>query len=85
MATRRCFPPILFHQTVILIVGSFVIRWNMGILPKLLIITVISFPMILVLYEVLVRRTNVTRFLFGIKLKDRRQRRGLPHAVRQEA
>jgi peptidoglycan/LPS O-acetylase OafA/YrhL len=60
-------PFYLFHQTVILSVGFFVIRWNIGILPKLLIVTTISFSLTLVLYELLVRRLNVTRFFFGMK------------------
>ncbi len=52
---------------MILMVGFFVIRWSMGILTKFLIVTVISFPLILVLYELLVRRFNVMRFLFGMR------------------
>ena len=60
-------PFYLFHQTMILAVGFFVIRWSIGILPKFLIVTVISFPLILVLYELLVRRFNVMRFLFGMR------------------
>ena len=60
-------PFYLFHQTIILAVGFFVIRWNMGILPKFLIVTTISFPLILVLYELLVRRFNAARFFFGMR------------------
>jgi glucan biosynthesis protein C len=60
-------PFYLFHQTIILIVGFFVIRWNMAILPKYLIIAVVSFPLIMVLYELLVRRFNVVRFFFGMR------------------
>ncbi len=60
-------PFYLFHQTIILIVGFFVIRWNMGILPKFLIVTVISFPLILVLYELLAKPFNAVRFFFGIR------------------
>jgi glucan biosynthesis protein C len=60
-------PFYLFHQTVILVVGFFVIRWNMGILPKLLIVMAVSFPLMLVLYELLVRRFAAVRFLFGMR------------------
>ena len=59
----------LFHQTMILVVGSFVIRWNMSMLSKFLIITTISLPAILVLYELLVRRFNAIRFFFGMRPK----------------
>jgi hypothetical protein len=64
-------PFYLSHQTVILILGFFILDWNMGILPKLLIITVISFPLILALYELLVRPFNVARFLFGMRPIDK--------------
>ncbi|NIO69461.1 MAG: acyltransferase family protein [Anaerolineae bacterium] len=64
-------PFYLFHQTIILAVGFFVIPWNMGILPKFLIVAAISFPLILVLYELLVRRFNVVRFFFGMRPKKK--------------
>jgi hypothetical protein len=60
-------PFYLFHQTIILIVGFFVIRWNIGILPKLLIVTVISFSLILILYALLVKPFNIVRFFFGMR------------------
>jgi glucan biosynthesis protein C len=71
-------PFYLFHQTVILVVGFFVIRWNAGILFKLLVVTVISFPLILGLYELLVRRFNAMRFLFGMRPRKRPEARGAP-------
>jgi hypothetical protein len=60
-----------FHQTIILCVGWFVIRWHICIMPKLLIIAVVSFALIMVLYEVLVRRFNVARFFFGMRPKKK--------------
>ena len=60
-------PFYLFHQTVILCVGWFLIRWDMGILLKLLIVVVICFPLTMILYEGLVRHFNVMRFLFGMR------------------
>jgi hypothetical protein len=62
-------PFYIFHQNIILCVGWFVIRWNMNILSKYLIIAVISFILIIVLYEMLVRPFNVMRFLFGMRPK----------------
>ena len=64
-------PFYLFHQTIILWVGSYVVRWDMGILLKLLIISVVSFPAIMILYELLVRRFNPVRFFFGMRQKKR--------------
>ena len=62
-------PFCLFHQTIILCVGWFVIRWGLGILPKYLIVVVVSFPLILLLYALLVRPFNPIRFLFGMRPK----------------
>ena len=41
----------------------------MGILPMFLIIAAISFPLILALYELLVRQFSVVRFFFSMRPK----------------
>jgi peptidoglycan/LPS O-acetylase OafA/YrhL len=64
-------PFYIFHQTIILLVGWFVIRWSMDILPKYLIISVVSFVLIMALYELFVRRINIVRFFFGMRPKKR--------------
>jgi glucan biosynthesis protein C len=71
-------PFYLFHQTIILCVGWYVIRWDMGILIKLLIIAAVSFPLIMVLYEVFVRRFNMVRFFFGMRAKRKPSVKPLP-------
>jgi hypothetical protein len=71
-SNEAVLPFYLFHQTIILCVGWFVIRWNIGILLKLLIVALVSFPLILGLYEGLVRHFNGVRFLFGMKPRKRR-------------
>jgi peptidoglycan/LPS O-acetylase OafA/YrhL len=68
-ANEAVLPFYLFHQTVILAVGFFVTGWNLGILPKLLIVTAVSFPLTLALYELLARRLNAIRFFFGMRPK----------------
>ena len=64
-------PFYILHQTVILCVGWFVIRWNIGILPKYLIIAVVSFALIMAVYELLVSHFNFVRFFFGMRSKKR--------------
>jgi glucans biosynthesis protein C len=64
-------PFYLFHQTIILIVGFWIIRLHMGILPKFLIVAVLSFAAIVLLYEFGVRRWRVMRFLFGMRPQRR--------------
>jgi hypothetical protein len=71
-ANEAVLPFYLFHQTIILCIGWFVIRWDVGLLSKLLIVVVISFPLIMILYEGMVRHFNGARFLFGMKPRKRR-------------
>ena len=66
-SNEAVLPFYIFHQTVILGVGWFVIKFNIGILPKFLIIAGISFALIMALYELLVRRFKPVRFCFGMK------------------
>jgi len=67
-------PFYVLHLTVVYGAAWFILPWNLGILPKFLIITVVSFIVIMALYEGLVRHLNVVRFLFGMRLKKRRVR-----------
>jgi glucan biosynthesis protein C len=66
-ANEAVLPFYILHQTVLLGVGYFVVQWAIPDLLKWAIILAISFPIIMVLYEFLVRRFNVMRFLFGMK------------------
>lgn len=69
-ASEAVLPFYILHQTVILLAGYFVVRLPLGILPKLLIVMAVSFPLILGLYAVLVRPWNLMRFLFGMRAKE---------------
>jgi peptidoglycan/LPS O-acetylase OafA/YrhL len=61
------YPVYILHQTVIVIIGFFVVQWGVGVLPKFVMIVVASFIVTIALYDLLVKRTNVTRFLFGMR------------------
>jgi len=65
-SNEAVLPFFLFHQTIILIVGWFVLPWDLDNLAKFLIIVVVSFPLILLLYEVFVGHIGFMRFLFGM-------------------
>jgi hypothetical protein len=64
-------PFYIFHQTIILCVGWFVIRLNIGIGPKYLIIAMVSFALIITLYDIIVKRFNVMRLFFGMRPKKK--------------
>ncbi len=66
-ANEAVLPFYILHQTVLLCVGYFVVQWAIPDLLKWVIILMASFVLIMVLYEFLVRRYNVMRFLFGMK------------------
>jgi glucans biosynthesis protein C len=70
-ANEAAYPVYVLHQTVIVAVGYFVIRWDLGIAAKYATVLLVSVAITLLLYEVAVKRTRVTRFLFGLKPKAR--------------
>lgn len=66
-ANEAVMPFYVFHQTILLVVGFFVVRWAIPDVAKWIIILVASFGTIMALYEFLVRRINLLRILFGMK------------------
>jgi len=71
-ANEAVLPFYILHQPVILVFGFFVVQWNIGILAKYSVIIITSFIMIMAIYEFLIRRINILRFLFGMRLKKNR-------------
>ena len=61
-------PFYILHEPVIVLVGWQFIPMNLGILPKYLIIASVSFVLIAVLYEFIIRRFIVMRFFFGMRI-----------------
>ena len=70
-ANEAAYPFYILHQTVIVAIGFYVVRWNASVTAKYLAITTGSLVATVAVYDLLVRRTNVTRFLFGMKPKER--------------
>jgi peptidoglycan/LPS O-acetylase OafA/YrhL len=60
-------PFYLLHQPVIIVVSYFVIQWDAGIPVKLLVIGISSLLITLGLVELLIRRINPVRTLFGME------------------
>jgi peptidoglycan/LPS O-acetylase OafA/YrhL len=67
-ANEAVLPFYILHQTVIVGLGYFVVQWAIPDWPKFLLILSTSFLIVMALYEFLVRRFNLLRFLFGMKL-----------------
>ncbi len=66
-ANEAVLPFYILHQTVLLVVGYFVVQWDIPTLAKWAIISITSFGSIMVMYEYIIRRVNVLRILFGMK------------------
>lgn len=68
-ANEAVLPFYILHQTVIVTIGFYIADWNAGVMVKYLLLSTSSFIVILALYDLMVRRANVLRFLFGMKMK----------------
>jgi peptidoglycan/LPS O-acetylase OafA/YrhL len=66
-ANEAVLPFYIFHQTILLVVGYFVLQWGLPDILEWAIVVVVSLVLIMTLYEFAVRRWNVMRFLFGMK------------------
>lgn len=67
---QAAFPIYVIHQTILLIIGFWVVRIGLGLVPKFLIITVLSFFSCLITYDLVIRRFSVTRWIFGVKARS---------------
>jgi hypothetical protein len=66
-ANEAVLPFYILHQTIIVIIGFYLIHWNTGVYFKYVVLCIASFTSICLIYELFVRRINVMRFLFGLK------------------
>jgi len=61
-------PFYILHHVIIVVIGYYIVKLELGIGLKFVIIGVLSLIAIMAIYEFLVRRFNLLRFLFGMKL-----------------
>jgi peptidoglycan/LPS O-acetylase OafA/YrhL len=73
-------PFYLLHEPVIVAVAWAIVRWPAPLVVKYLSVVAASFILTLALYEGLVRRFQLARFLFG--MKPARPTRTIPHQTR---
>jgi hypothetical protein len=66
-ANEAVLPFYILHQTVIVVIAFFMADWQAGIGVKYALLWIASFLVIMGLYEGIVKRLSVTRFLFGLK------------------
>jgi hypothetical protein len=68
-ANEAVLPFYILHQPLIVVIGFFIVQLDIGTTAKVLILIASAFSAITLIYEILVRRINVLRFLFGMRLR----------------
>ena len=68
---EAALPFYILHQLAIVIIGFFVVSLSLSAGVKYIIIISTSFITCVIIYEVLVKRFNVFRFFFGLKVKGK--------------
>jgi hypothetical protein len=72
-ANEAVLPFYMLHHLFVVVIGYYVLPWESGATIQFLFITVTSFVGIILVYDLIIRRTRLTRFLFGMKQKKPRE------------
>jgi glucan biosynthesis protein C len=78
--SEAALPYYILHMPADVVVGYFVMQWNISVLAKFIIINLGAFAVVAVTYEILVRRIGVIRFMFGMRPK----KRAAPQVVQEQ-
>ena len=71
--TEAVLPFYILHQTVIVAIGYYVLQWRLITFFEYWTISLASLVATLILYDVGVKRLNLTRFLFGMRKKQKKE------------
>ena len=64
------YPFYILHQTIIVILGYYIIQLELSIVAKIALLLVTSFPVTILMYRLLIYPFKIPRLLFGMKKKD---------------
>ncbi|WP_423148094.1 acyltransferase family protein [Rubrolithibacter danxiaensis] len=67
-ANKAVYPFYILHQTVIIMLAYYVVKFPGNMTYKFIAILSFTFIIIMALFEFVLKRTKITRMLFGIKL-----------------
>ncbi len=67
MSNELIYPFYIFHQTVIIVIGYYVIAWQAPLLVKVVALLVVSFVFTSAICYFIIRPLRLLRFLFGLK------------------
>ena len=66
-SNEAVLPFYILHQTILLIIGFFIVQWDLPSLAKYLLISATSFLTIMLIYHYLIRPLGLLRVLFGLR------------------
>jgi hypothetical protein len=82
-ANEAVYPFYILHQTITGVIGYYLINWPAGIPVKFFVLASGTFLGCWVVYEMLIKRNNLMRLFFGLKV--RRTPRQVSMQVEQQA
>jgi glucan biosynthesis protein C len=68
-AREAVLPFYILHQTIIVVIGFYIVSWEMSVMVKYFTLSALSFIMIIAIYDLLIKRVRILRFLFGMQGK----------------
>ncbi len=71
VCNEAIYPFYILHQTVIIIVGYYIIKLDLHLGYKVALLLMITFPVIVLLYALVVYPFAITRIFFGMKPKQK--------------
>jgi hypothetical protein len=60
-------PFFVVHEPVIIVIAYFVVQWDAGLVPKMIVVVFGAFAVSLGFYQFIVRRIGPLRAMFGMK------------------
>jgi len=72
------YPFYIIHQALIVALGYYVVQWHWPIVSKMLVLTVLSMASMVLIYHFIIKRTMLTRVLFGMKWKKGGRKNPVP-------
>ncbi|MFT4416427.1 acyltransferase family protein [Fredinandcohnia humi] len=66
---EAAFPVYILHQSVLTVVAYFILESKLGVYPSFFLIMLGTFVISVLMYEYMIKRIAVLRWLFGVKMK----------------
>lgn len=61
------YPFYILHQTVIVVIGFYILKYNIGVWPGFLLVSTLSLLISIGLYWLIIKRIKILRVFFGLK------------------